>query len=297
MFKRLLIAGLALASQTLGTPMNMEPRQETTIGPETGHLVIVGGNLKNTTIWEKIIELAGGKDAPFVVIPTAGGEETYNQSAPTAELLRGLGVTDVTVVHTYDPAEADTEEFVQPILKAKGLFFDGGRQWRLVDAYAGTRTEVAFQSILSRGGVISGSSAGASIQASFLARGDTATNQIMVGDHTVGFGYLKNAAVDQHFIVRNRHFDLLEITRTRPELLGLAVNEDTAMVVQGNRLEVLGATYVAVYDRKFWSREGWELKTLPPPEERFYFIREGDVYDLAKREVVEATGIIPPGQG
>ena len=275
----------------------METRQDTTIGPENGNLVIVGGNLHNVTIWRKIIDLAGGNDAPFVVIPTAGGEETYNQSADTAVLLRGFGLTDVTVVHTYDPAVADTEEFVEPILKAKGLFFDGGRQWRLVDAYTGTRSEQAFQSILDRGGVISGSSAGASIQASFLARGDTANNQIMVGDHTVGFGYLKNAAVDQHFIVRNRHFDMFDITATRPEMLGLAINEDTAAVVSKNRLEVLGSTYIAVYDRKFWSREGSDLKHLPAPEHRFYFIREGDVYDLALREVIEATGLITDGQG
>lgn len=88
--------------------------------------------------------------------------------------------------------------------------------------------------MLDRGGVTSGSSAGASIIGSFLARGDTANNTAMIGDHTVGFGYLKNAAIDQRVLVRNGHFDMLEITRAYPELLGLAIDEDTALVVQGD---------------------------------------------------------------
>lgn len=136
------------------------------IGPENGHLVIVGGNLQNTSIYEKIISLAGGPSAPFVVIPTAGGADSYNDSFPTAETFRRLGATNVTVLHTYDPAVADTDEFIAPLKEAKGIFFGGGRQWRLVDAYAGTKSEKAFQDVLDRGGVISGSSAGASIQAS-----------------------------------------------------------------------------------------------------------------------------------
>jgi cyanophycinase len=276
------------AATALATPISTNTTNTTspTVGPSNGSLVIVGGNLQSESIWNRIISLAGGPSAPIVVIPTAGGEPTYGANFSSAETLRSLGATNVTVLHTYDPAVADTEEFIAPLLSAKGIFFGGGRQWRLVDAYAGTKSEAAFQSVLDRGGVISGSSAGASIIGSFLARGDTANNTVLVGDHTVGFGYLKNAAIDQHVLVRNRHFDMFEITRAYPELLGLAIDEDTALVVQKDQAEVIGSTYALIYDGGFWSREGdWE-RILPPPGERFYFLKAGDRYDLAARKVI-----------
>jgi cyanophycinase-like exopeptidase len=133
------------------------------VGPAEGHLVIVGGNLQSDVIWNRIITLAGGPSAPIVVVPTAGGEPTYDADFPAAVTLRELGATNVTVLHTYDPVVADTDAFIAPLLAAKGIFFGGGRQWRLVDAYAGTKAEKGFQAVLDRGGVISGSSAGASI--------------------------------------------------------------------------------------------------------------------------------------
>ncbi|KAF3001917.1 hypothetical protein E8E13_006552 [Curvularia kusanoi] len=280
----------ALAAATISAqPINST--NTTYIGPEHGHLVIVGGNLQSDSIWQRIITLAGGPDAPIVVIPTAGGEPTYSANFSSAVSLRRLGATNVTVLHTYDPAVADTDEFVKPLLAAKGVFYGGGRQWRLVDAYAGTKTERAVQAVLDRGGVVSGSSAGASIQGSFLARGDTQNNQVMIGDHTVGFGYLKNTAIDQHFLVRNRQFDLFDILKVHPELLGIAIDEDTALVVNKNEAEVFGSTYAAFYDGGFWSREGSELKNLPTPDSRFYFLKAGDKYDLGLRKVVEAETI------
>lgn len=282
---RLIAAFLAVTALAAPTATN-NTDNFTFVGPEKGHLVIVGGNLQSESIWQRIINLAGGPEAPIVVVPTAGGEPEYGANFSSAVTLRELGAKNVTVLHTYDPAVADTDQFIAPLLSAKGIFFGGGRQWRLVDAYAGTKTEAAFQAVLDRGGVISGSSAGASIIGSFLARGDTANNTVLIGDHTVGFGYLKNAAIDQHVLVRNRHFDMFEITRAHPELLGLAIDEDTALIVHQNQAEVIDSTYALIYDGGFWSREGsWE-RELPPPESRFYFLRAGDRYDLGSRKVV-----------
>ena len=284
------LLGAAFAAATsMAQPIN--GTNTTYVGPENGHLVIVGGNLQSDSIWQKIVDLAGGPDAPLVVIPTAGGEPTYSSNFSSAVSLRRLGAKNVTVLHTYDPAVADTDEFIAPLLEAKGVFYGGGRQWRLVDAYAGTKTERAIQAVLDRGGVVSGSSAGASIQGSFLARGDTANNQVMIGDHTVGFGYLKNTAIDQHFLVRNRQFDLFDILKVYPELLGIAIDEDTALIVNKNDAKVFGSTYAAFYDGGFWSREGSDLKNLPPPSSRFYFLKAGDKYDLGLRKVVEAETI------
>ena len=177
-----------------------------TIGPENGSLVIVGGAMKDSNIVLKFIELAGGKDAAFVVIPTASGVDSINPQRFTRFLSR-FGVKNIQIVHTYDPEIANTEEFVAPIKKANAVWFGGGRQWRLVDAYANTLAEIEISKVLDRGGVIGGSSAGATIQGAFLARGDTKTNRIMMGDHQEGFNYLKNSAIDQHLLVRNRQFD------------------------------------------------------------------------------------------
>lgn len=274
------------AATVIASPIVSNDTTSTLVGPENGHLVIVGGNLQSESVWQRIISLAGGPDAPIVVVPTAGGEPTYGANFSSAVTLRELGATNVTVLHTYDPAVANTEEFIAPLRNAKGIFFGGGRQWRLVDAYAGTKTEAAFQAVLDRGGVISGSSAGASIIGSFLARGDTANNTVLIGDHTIGFGYLKNTAIDQHVLVRNRHFDMFEIIKAYPELLGLAIDEDTALVVHRNEAEVIGSTYALIYDGGFWSREGTWERDLPPPNSRFYFLRPGDKYDLGTRQVI-----------
>lgn len=290
MFLAKILTTALFAVTSIATPISTYTSDNTTtIGPENGHLVIVGGNLQSDRIWQRIISLAGGPNASIVVIPTAGGDPNYNSSFPAAVSLQRLGA-NVTVLHTYDPVVADTDAFIAPLQSATGIFFGGGRQWRLVDAYAGTKAEAAFQAVLDRGGVVSGSSAGASIIGSFLARGDTRNNTIMVGDHIVGFGYLKNTAIDQHVLVRNRHFDMFEILDYEPGLLGLAVDEDTALVVSGDVAEVFGRTYAVIYDGGFWSREGAGQGSGLVGDRKFYFLREGDRYDLAKREVFEDEG-------
>ena len=261
-------------------------QQPSQVGPENGSLLLVGGGV-TPEIGRQFIALAGGVEVPMVVIPTGGGATEYSQQTPVSQLLRQLGAKQVEVVHTNDRELASNRDFVQPLVTAKGVFFEGGRQWRLVDAYQGTRTEQMFWQVLERGGVIGGSSAGATIQGSFLARGDTHHNQIMVEDHQQGFGVLKNVTVDQHTLARNRHYDMFQILQERPELLGLSIDEMTGIVVAGDQFEVIGESYVLVYDGGFWSREGWSMKKLPPSNSLFYFLKAGDRYDMAKRIVVD----------
>lgn len=257
------------------------------LGPERGTLVIVGGGKLIDAIYQRIIDLAGGNDAPIVVIPTAGDDDTYDQDAGGAASFRRLGSRQVTVLHTYDSKVANTNDFVRPLEDARAVWFSGGRQWRLVDAYGGTLAEKKFWELLEqRDGVIGGSSAGATIQGSFLARGDTKNNQIMAGDHQKGFGFLKDTAIDQHVLARNRHFDMFDILKSHPDLLGLSVDENTALVVSRNQAEVIGNSYVLVYDGNFWSAEGTDLKTIPDPAVRFYFLKSGDQYDLGTRKPI-----------
>ncbi len=176
---------------------------------------------------------------------------------------------------------ADIEE------AATAVFFAGGRQWKIAEGFLNTQAHKEMFKLLDRGGEIAGSSAGATIQGSYLARGDTENNQIMMGNHEQGLGFITNVAIDQHVIARNRHFDMFEILNNRPELLGIGIDENTAIVVQGDLLEVHGESYVLIYDNSFWSREGSELKKLPEESSLFCFLRAGDRYNLLKRKIIE----------
>lgn len=244
------------------------------IGPENGSLVIVGGGSLDATVWQRFVDLAGGREAKIVIIPTAGGAEDYGIAYADRAFkpFQKLGVEGLTILHTYNRAEADSEEFARVIREATGVWFPGGRQWRLADSYLDTKVEAALWDLLDRGGVIGGTSAGATIQGSYLARGDTKNNTIMMGDHEEGFGFLKNTAIDQHLLARNRQFDLIEIINTKPELLGIGLDEGTAIVVQGDQFEVIGPSFVAIYDPAVLEKSG-----------RFYFLKAGDRFDLVKR--------------
>lgn len=277
---------LALLGATPGDAQQQQP-EPPRVGPENGSLVVVGGAMRSPEIYERFIQLAGGPDAHIVLVPTAGGGEEYDEFFGGMNAWREAGARNLTLLHTTDPEEADTEAFVEPLRTAGGVFFFGGRQWRLVDAYGGTLTEEAFREVLDRGGVIGGSSAGATIQGSFLVRGDTRTNTIMMGDHQRGFGYLRDVAIDQHLLRRNRHFDMIEVVEAHPELLGIGLDEDTAIVVRGDRFEVVGRSYVAIYDNQTSTDAGGE----------FYFLGPGDRYDLATREATRPTEVERPLQG
>jgi cyanophycinase len=156
----------------------------------------------------------------------------------------------------------------------------------LVDAYAGTGAEEAFREVLRKGGAIGGTSAGATIQGDYLVRGDTRNNTILMGDHEKGFAFLKNVAIDQHVLARNRPFDLFEVLEARPGHLGIGLDEGTAIRVQKDTFDVLGRSYVLIYDGTLWSREGNQITPLPPGSRAFYFLREGDRYSLSTRQVL-----------
>jgi cyanophycinase len=249
------------------------------IGPANGSLVIVGGALKDQTIITTFLDLAGGPEVNIVVIPTAGTGDGYDDYWSGLKLFREAGASNLTVLHTRDRRVADSDDFVQSIDEARGVWFSGGRQWRLADAYLHTKTHQALRDLLNRGGVIGGTSAGATIQGSYLVRGDTKTNTIMMGDHQEGMAFLKNVAIDQHIIKRNRHFDLIEVIKAHPELLGLGIDEDTAIIVQNDRFEVIGQGYVAIYDARLTLDSGG----------LFYFLAPGDRFDLKTRQAFRPT--------
>ena len=212
-------------------------------GPEHGALVIVGGGRVGPEILTRFFDLAGGRDQPLVVIPTAGGAETYAQDYPGLKMFKDFGVTNITVLHTLDRKVADSEEFVKPLTTAKAVWFVGGRQWHLVDSYLHTRTQREVENVLERGGVVGGSSAGASILSSYMVRGAHENNYIMMAPgYEEGFGLIKGVAIDQHMLTRNRQDDLEEVIAKHPDVLGIGLDESTAIIVRGQTFEVTGAS-------------------------------------------------------
>jgi len=263
------------------------PKYPESFGPTNGTLLVIGGAASDI-FYAKFMELVGGADAPIVVIPTA-----ITSDKLTAEDLERFkasfiekGFTRVTVLHTRDRVEANSKAFVEPLKKAAGIWFSGGRQWRHADSYLNTRSHKAFFELLERGGVIAGSSAGATIQGSYLARGDTKKNTIMMGDHEEGLSFITNVAIDQHLFARNRQFDMFEILEKRPELLGIGLDEDTGIIVEGNQFTVFGKSYVAMYDGTRWSAERDTIYTLPDAGRDFYLLSEGMRYNLLKRHII-----------
>ena len=105
-------------------------------GPPKGALVIAGGGgMEGTGIVEKFIQLAGGPDKKFIIVPTAGGNKNddgsvrpYDEAQIIASWLK-RGLTNVKMLHTHDPKVADTEAFIKDLMDADAVWFNGGRQW------------------------------------------------------------------------------------------------------------------------------------------------------------------------
>ncbi|MGH7470311.1 MAG: cyanophycinase [Longimicrobiales bacterium] len=272
---------LALAACAgVGAPPSPVPSQEVQVGPPAGTLVVVGGGTLGPEIIRRFVDAAGGPQARIVVIPTAGEQDTFPADWSGLRQFRNAGVKHITVLHTRDPKVADTDGFVQPLRNATGVWFPGGRQWRLVDAYLNTRTLNELHSLLQRGGVIGGTSAGASIQASYMVRGAREGNTLMMAPgYEQGFAFLRAAAVDQHLSARSRQRDMLEVVARFPNLLGIGLDESTAIVVRGDTAEIIGKDRVAFYNADPQNRTG------------FFWLKPGDRFELHRRVVLRGTPV------
>ncbi|GAT35328.1 cyanophycinase [Terrimicrobium sacchariphilum] len=251
-------------------------------GPTAGTLLVVGGGDK-TSIWPTFLDLAGGKDAPIVVITTASPKNGADNK--DFQELQALGATHLTLLHTDDRTKANSNEFTAPLREAKAVWITGGRQWRLVDSYLNTKTEKEIFNLLDRGGVVGGSSAGASIQASYLLRGARSGNSVlMAAGYEEGFGFLKNTAVDQHVNTRGRAEDMLQVLEAHPNLLGIGLDESTGIIVRKDRADVIGAGYAHFTAREVGKDRSFELQS-------------GGAFDLGSRHPIDLVSEQAGDQG
>ena len=247
---------------------------------ENGTLMIVGGGGMPRGLMDKMVELAGGKEARMVYVPCSESDEVTGPQR-MVETWKKMGVASATFIHTKDRNKANSDdEFLEPLKNATGIWFGGGRQWNFSDSYYGTKAHRLMKDVLTRGGVIGGSSAGASIQARYMCRANPVANfDIMANGYERGLGFIGGIAIDQHFTERGRQKDMTQLVQRYPQLLGVGLDEGTAITVQKSIATVSGKGKVHFYNRR---------EPVITGEDDFTALTKGQVYDLALRKIVTA---------
>ena len=235
---------------------------------KTGALVIVGGGGMPDPIRDRFVTLAGGKGAAkIVVIPTASAlADDKAEEAGYLTPWRRYEPASLTFLHTRSRDRANEPGFAKAIDEATAVWFSGGDQSKLTAAYLDTEVDRAIRRLLARGGVVGGTSAGAAVMSALMIEGGDP--QAAVGR---GFGFETRAVVDQHFLARSRINRLLGVLADHPNLIGLGIDEGTALVIEGDRWSVVGKSYVLACEvgpdgkpTRFASFSDGDHGTFPP---------------------------------
>jgi cyanophycinase len=200
-----------------------------------GHFVLVGGGILPRDIGREFVRLAGGKDARIVIIPSASLRDS-----PEANVRRWRQVlgASITVLHARTRKEAARAELYKCLDRATGVWIGGGDQCRLTELFAGTVLTDKLRSVLARGGVVGGTSAGASVVSRVMVNGK---------DEARGFGLLNGCVIDQHFTQRKRYERLKRIIDKHSKLTGFGIDANTALVISGKDYRVIGTGTVTRY--------------------------------------------------
>jgi len=224
-----------------------------------GDLMIIGGGDRTAEIMQTTVQIAGGSESRFVIIPQASSEPLETALSQQAEILKyGAGEVEYLIL---DSENVDSSGHLEIIRNATAVFFSGGDQSRLTRLLLGTQLLQEIKALYRRGGLISGTSAGAAIQSELMITGEEHLNKDE--DHPYntiapdnieivqGFGFLTEAIIDQHHIKRRRNNRLISVVLEHPQLLGVAIDENTAIWVKPDHsFSVLGDATVIIYDAR-----------------------------------------------
>jgi cyanophycinase len=262
-----------------------------------GHLVIIGGGKRPDYVMKKIVELAGGENANMIVIPNASSERLETAQRQSKE-LKGLGAASSDYI-IFSKETADVDSNLQKLENITGVFFSGGDQSNLTRDLLGTKLLNRIFEIYNSGGVISGTSAGAAVMSEVMITGNELINPDSSNafisirknniETTKGFGFIKSAIIDQHFIKRKRHNRLISLIIENPELPGIAIDEETSIVVYPDHtFEVLGESQVLILD----AGNAKNIRTdkngnLRADDIKLHLLINGDRYNLKTKKVVE----------
>ena len=218
----------------------------------SGPLVIIGGaedKREQRKILREFVRLAGASEARIVVIAVASDEPSI-VGARYIELFSALGAADARTLDISSRQDANTPGAVQAILQATGVFFTGGTQLRITRLLGGTKLDTVLHKRQQEGLALAGTSAGAAMMSSIMIVGGLSAAPLRAGIVELGPGmeFISGVLIDQHFEERGRLRRLLSAVAQYPHDLGIGIDEDTAIVVQGDQFEVFGEGSVTVVD-------------------------------------------------
>jgi cyanophycinase len=216
-------------------------------------LLVIGGaedRVGKATVLRRFVRLAGGRQADIVLIPTASSFQDEVTDSYT-EVFTRLGAPAPRVVNPATRQDAHDPRAVALLDAATGIFMSGGSQLKLSQRFPGTPLGEALHRAHDRGAVIGGTSAGASIMSRFMiSMGDEGiTPRQRHSQLSAGLGLLDGVIIDQHFAQRARYGRLMSMVAASPDLLGIGIDEDTAIEVRNKRtFTVHGSGAVFVLD-------------------------------------------------
>lgn len=262
-----------------------------------GHLVIIGGGDKTEYIMQKIVDLAGGPDAKIIIIPNASSVPLESAQYNVDE-FKILGCKNVDYI-MFSREDADKDSLVEKLTGATGIFFSGGDQSNLTRDMLGTKLLEKICELYNSGAVISGTSAGAAVMSEVMITGNELINKdssdifISIQKNNIevkqGFGFLKSAFIDQHFIKRKRLNRSISVVLENPDLLGIGIDESTCIVVYPDEtFEVLGENQVMIFDATNCRNIKLDKNgNLGGENIKMHLLISGDRFDLKSKEVIE----------
>ncbi|KGN32612.1 cyanophycinase [Knoellia sinensis KCTC 19936] len=261
----------------------------------TPTLFIIGGaedRVGRAALLRRFVRISGGRRSRIVVIPTASSFQD-EVVASYREVFTRFGVETVDVVNPDSRRAAHDPEAVELLDRATGIFMSGGSQLRLSQFFPGTPLGEALHRAHARGTVVAGTSAGASIMSEFMiSMGDEGITPVQRGSQvSAGIGLLKGVIVDQHFAQRSRYGRLLSVVAASPNLLGIGIDEDTAIeVVDGSRFTVHGRGGVIVMDCRDVTTDAPDARRGAPllvSGAVIHTLPAGATFDLATASLVD----------
>lgn len=232
---------------------------------------------------------AGGADAHLLVVPTAS--HLSDTGTVVSDIFRSLGVkTTIEVLDIFQRPQTRQAEYVSMIERATGIFFTGGNQMRLSVSLVDTPVGEALLAAFRRGTIIAGTSAGTAIlSAVMIAYGDDGpTPRHGMAQFLTGLGFNKQVVFDQHFRQRDRLGRLLYAIAAHPGVVGVGVDENTAAIIEGDLLTVMGENAVTIVDGdELQQNSVAELdgrRVVAFSNARLHVLIAGSTYHLTRRE-------------
>lgn len=254
-----------------------------------GPLIVIGGHEDKDGDREILRAIADGLNGGPLVIATIASHAREGYFEGYCKAFAALGVTDLVELYVKDRAEAMDGLHCEMVESAAGIFFTGGDQLRIASQIGDTPLEAKVHDLHQRGGVIAGTSAGASAQGETMLVTGSGQESYRIGDlHMApGLGLISGVIIDQHFAERGRIGRLLGAVAHNPRLLGIGVDEDTAIVVKGSGFEVIGAGGVTIVDAATLTRsniaEAEPDLVLSMHDVTLHALSAGDRFDLLSR--------------